>query len=74
MSVACIERYWLVFHRAFFDRHIILLHYIPMALCISYPFILYISLVTKYPCTNYFDVTYWTCGGACYLYEVREYC
>lgn len=71
MAVASIERYWLVFHRAFFDKYILFFHYIPIALCIIYPIILYSSLVTRYTCTNAFDYSYWTCGGACYLYEVR---
>jgi len=71
MATASIERYWLIFHRAFYDRHILFLHYIPIILCIIYPLILYSSLVTSYPCTNSFDYSYWTCGGACYLYQVR---
>ena len=70
MAVACIERYWLVFYRAFFARHLILLHYLPIALCVIYPLTLYSLLVTTYPCTNSFDYTQDICGGACYLYEV----
>ncbi|CAF1199867.1 unnamed protein product [Adineta steineri] len=69
MAIASIERYWLVFHRTFFNKYIILLHYIPIILCIIYPLILYTYLVTIYTCTNTFDYSYWTCGGACYLYE-----
>jgi hypothetical protein len=71
MATATIERYWLIFHRAFFDKHILILHYIPIILCMIYPLTLYSSIVTRYPCINTFDYSSWTCGGACYLYEVR---
>ncbi|CAF1613897.1 unnamed protein product [Adineta ricciae] len=69
MAVASIQRYWLVFHRTFFDRHLFLLHYIPLCLCILYPVVLYSYLVTRYSCVNNYDYSLWTCGGACYLYE-----
>jgi len=71
MAIASIQRYWLVFHRTFFDKHLILLHYIPLSFCIIYPILLYSCLVTKYSCVNNFDYSQWTCGGACYLYQVR---
>ncbi|CAF2673018.1 unnamed protein product [Rotaria sp. Silwood2] len=69
MAIASIERYWLVFHRKFFDKYILFLHYIPITICIIYPLVLYICLVTQYMCKDIFDYTSWTCGGACYLYE-----
>ncbi|UJR29218.1 hypothetical protein I4U23_010432 [Adineta vaga] len=69
MAIASIQRYWLVFHRTFFDNHLILLHYIPLSFCILYPILLYSYLVTRYSCINTYDYLSWTCGGACYLYE-----
>ena len=70
MAFTSIQRYWLVFHRTFFDRHRWFFHYIPMTCCILYPMILYICLLMMYPCQNQFDYSQWTCGGPCYLYEV----
>lgn len=70
MAFTSIQRYWLVFHRTFFDRHRWFFHYIPMTCCILYPTILYICLLTVYSCQNQFDYSQWTCGGPCYLYEV----
>ncbi|CAF1188278.1 unnamed protein product [Rotaria sp. Silwood1] len=69
MAIASIERYWLVFHRKFFDKYILVFHYIPIIMCILYPLVLYIYLITQYTCKNNFNFTFWTCGGACYLYE-----
>ena len=71
VAIVCIQRYGLVFHRAFVEQHLFLCHYIPIAFCMIYPLTLYLLLVIKYPCTNAFDYSYWTCGGACYLYQVR---
>jgi len=71
MAIASIERYWLVFHRRFYDKHILFFHYIPMTLCIIYPLVLYSYLVTRYPCTNVFNYSSQICGGPCYIYDVR---
>ena len=71
MAFTSVQRYWLVFHRTFFDRHRLLLHFIPIACCIVYPTTLYVCLVTVYACQNQFDYSQWTCGGACYLSQVN---
>ncbi len=67
----CIERYFLIFCRIFFNKHLILLHYGPLAFLVIYPPLLYFGLIVIYPCENSFDYTQLVCGGACYQYEVR---
>ena len=69
MGLLAVERYLLVFHRHFLDRHLILLHYLPMVFCVVYPIILYAYFVFLYPCDPQFDFTMMTCGGPCYFYE-----
>ncbi|CAF1194138.1 unnamed protein product [Adineta ricciae] len=68
MAFTAIERYLLVFKRAFFNHHRLIRHYIPMSLCILYPIVLYIYFIFFYPCTNQFTFTMITCGGPCYFY------
>jgi hypothetical protein len=70
MAYGCIERYFLVFCRIFFKKHLILLHYGPLVFCLIYPPLLYFGLIVIYPCENDFDYTQLVCGGACYEYEV----
>jgi hypothetical protein len=41
------------------------------AMGLPYPFIFHSCLVTRYSCVNNFYYSLWTCGEACYLYEVR---
>ncbi len=55
MSHACIERYFLVFHRVFFKKHLILLHYGPLFLFFIYPPLFYIGLIVIYPCEPVYD-------------------
>ncbi|CAF1451115.1 unnamed protein product [Adineta steineri] len=69
MAYGCVERYFLVFHRVFFKKHLILLHYGPIAFCIIYPTLLYIGVIIIYPCQNNFDYTKYACGGPCYQFE-----
>lgn len=69
MALLAVERYLLVFHHLFLNRHLILLHYGPMAFCVVYPILLYAYFVFLYPCDPQFDYTMMTCGGPCYFYE-----
>jgi hypothetical protein len=71
MAFGCIERYFLVYCRIFFNRHLISLHYGPLIFFFIYPPLLYFGLIVIYPCQNDFDYTQFVCGGACYQYEVR---
>jgi hypothetical protein len=64
-----IERYLLVFQRAFFHQHLMILHYIPIITCCIYPVILYIYFIFFYPCINQFDFTAILCGAPCYYFE-----
>ncbi|CAF2686783.1 unnamed protein product [Rotaria sp. Silwood2] len=69
MGFTAIERYLLVFHRQFLQQHLVVLHYIPMILCIIYPIGLYTYLIFFYPCINQFTYTMITCNAPCYFYE-----
>ncbi|UJR12637.1 hypothetical protein I4U23_016812 [Adineta vaga] len=64
-----IERYLLVFHNHFLLRHLILFHYLPILICIIYPFLFYFGFIFFYPCVNQYDYTKITCQGPCYLFE-----
>jgi hypothetical protein len=70
MAYGCVERYFLIFYRVFFNKHLILLHYGPLVFLLIYPPILYFGLIVIYPCQTNFDYTQFVCGGACYQYEV----
>ncbi|CAF1287391.1 unnamed protein product [Adineta steineri] len=69
MAYGCVERYFLIFYRASFNKHLILFHYIPLLFLLIYPPLLYFGLVVIYPCQTYFDYTQIVCAGACYQYE-----
>jgi hypothetical protein len=71
MAYGCIKRYFLVFRRIFFKKHLILLHYMPLLFLLIYPPVLYVGLIAIYPCETDFDYTKFVCGGACYQYQVR---
>jgi hypothetical protein len=71
MAYGCIERYFLVFDRIFFKKHLILLHYMPLVFLLIYPPLLYVGLIVIYPCETDLDYTKFVCGGACYQYQVR---
>jgi hypothetical protein len=73
MGYGCVERYFLVFCRVFFKKHMILLHYGPLVFCLIYPPLLYFGLIVIYPCENNFDYTQLVCAGACYQYQVRSH-
>ncbi len=69
MSYTSIERYLLIFHRTFLFQHLIILHYLPIIICIIYPSLFCIGMIYIYPCVNYFDYTLNLCGGPCYVYS-----
>ena len=70
MAFASVERYFLVYCRVIFKKHLILLHYGPLLFFLIYPPLLYIGLIVVYSCETNFDYTQFVCGGACYQYEV----
>ncbi|CAF1317895.1 unnamed protein product [Adineta steineri] len=70
MTYSSSERYLLIFHRPFILRHFIILHYLPIIICILYPFVFYIGIIYIYPCINYFDYTVNLCGGPCYVFDI----
>jgi hypothetical protein len=69
ISYSSTERYLIIFHRAFLFRHLIVLHYLPIIICIIYPCLYYIGMIYIYPCMNYFDYTGNLCGGPCYVFD-----
>lgn len=69
MAFGSVERYLLIFHHHLILRHRWLQHYLPIVLCIAYPFLLYTGLIYVYPCVNEFDYKLLTCGGPCYFHE-----
>lgn len=72
LAYGCIERYLLIYHRVFFNKHLLLLHYIPFSLCVIYPTVFYIYVVAIYPCVNSFSYEHALCGRPCYEYEVSS--
>lgn len=71
MCFGCIERYFLVFHRFSFQKHLVLFHYGPIVFFVIYPYLLYTGLIVIYSCKNEFDFTEYVCGGPCYQYQVH---
>ena len=72
MAFANIQRYFIIFHRGWVDRYRIWFNDIPLVCCVLYPIVIYSILVFKYTCANVLDYSQWTCGGACYLYDVSR--
>ena len=68
MTWASIERHFLIFHDRLIGtfRGKILLHYIPLIICLTIPWLYYIILVFFYPCKNNFDQSLLFCGWCCY--------
>ncbi|CAF1039241.1 unnamed protein product [Rotaria sp. Silwood1] len=68
---ASVERYLLVFHKNSFLKRKVLFHFIPMSIATLYIPILYLYLIVLSPCVrNYqYDLTAFTCGGACFFAE-----
>ncbi|CAF1480992.1 unnamed protein product [Adineta steineri] len=66
-----IERHLFVFHSQMMKikRFLILFHYIPLTICLSYTPIFYFRIIF-FPtsCTNTWDYTTIYCGGACYSF------
>jgi hypothetical protein len=65
-----VERYFLVFHKPFIQRHRLTRHYVPLLFCIVYPIIWYVGVLFIYKgCQNEFDYQLWTDGSACYQHD-----
>ena len=65
-----IQRYLLVFHKAFYIKWKALTHYSTLLFCCLYPPIHYVYFNLFYPCTNTYDYTQPLCGQACFTYVV----
>ncbi len=71
MTWASLERHFLIFHDRFIVtfRGKILLHYIPLIISLTIPWIYYFILIFFYPCTNTFKQSLLFCGWCCYVYN-----
>ena len=65
-----IERYLFIYHEHIILRHIILLHYGPIAILVLYCSTLYVGIVMLYTCQPAYDVHLYICGGPCYSSEL----
>lgn len=70
MTWISIQRYLFIYHEQFILRHMILLHYAPIAFLYLYCPLLYIGIVVIYNCRPAYDVTLYICGGPCYSFEL----
>ncbi|CAF1104706.1 unnamed protein product [Rotaria sp. Silwood1] len=61
-----IERYLLIFHHNFLNRHKMLIHYIPMTILIILAICYSCGTVLFVPCIELFDYTSQLCGGPCF--------
>jgi hypothetical protein len=69
MCYACAERHWLVFRLNPLQRQRsrFLFHYIPIGICIIYPWLFYFVLIFVYPCASTYDYTQLLCSYPCYF-------
>ena len=70
MLWASIERHILIFHPALFNTRARLLigHYLPLSFCCVYPTVYYTYFILFYPCESYYDMSTFSCVGACFLW------
>ncbi|CAF1314911.1 unnamed protein product [Rotaria sp. Silwood1] len=61
-----IERYLLIFHQRFLNRHKISVHYVPMIVLTLTAVVYSCAAVIFAPCEEVFDYTIQICGGSCY--------
>ena len=69
IAYGSIERYLLVFHHHLIGRYEIMLHYLPIVVCLVYPFLFYAVMIFFYPCVSHYQYDKITCQGPCYLFE-----
>ena len=68
MTFTCFERHLFIFHNHLYQLkiHRIYLHYIPMIICLIYPFLFYALAIFATSCTPTYDYTYIFCIWPCY--------
>jgi hypothetical protein len=71
MTFACGERHWLLFrlNPMHNQRSRLLYHYIPIILCIIYPWLFYFVFLFLYQCESTYDYTQLLCLIPCYFYS-----
>lgn len=65
---ASIQRYLLVFHKAFYMKWKALTHFSGILFCWLYPPSYYLYFKFFYPCVSNYDYTQGLCGQACFTY------
>ncbi|CAF3039543.1 unnamed protein product [Rotaria sp. Silwood2] len=65
-SQLSVERYLLIFHQSFLNRHKISVHYVPMIVLALTAVVYSCAAVIFAPCEEVFDYTMQICGGSCY--------
>jgi hypothetical protein len=66
---ATIQRYLLVFHKAFYMKWKVLTHYCTLLFCCLYPPIYYLYFTFFFPCVNNYDYSQPLCGEACFTFS-----
>ena len=71
MAFACIERNWLIFNPKFVISkcRVLLLHYIPLTICIVLPPSFYFTAIFIYRCEQHYNYTQLLCKWPCYFYS-----
>ena len=69
MAFACAERHWLLFrfNPIHSQRSRLLYHYMPITMCIIYPWIFYGVFIFLYSCESTYDYTLLLCSIPCYF-------
>lgn len=70
MTWISIQRYLFIYHEQFIQRHMFLLHYLPIGFLYVYCPLLYVGMVILHNCQPSYDVTLYICGGPCYSLEL----
>ena len=66
MAWTSIERYLFIYHERLIKRHLITLHYGPIAAISLYCPLFYLGAVVVYKCQPAYDPRLYICGGPCY--------
>ncbi|UJR13188.1 hypothetical protein I4U23_000210 [Adineta vaga] len=72
MGFACAERHWLIFRLNLMQRRKdqYLYHYIPILICLIYPWLFYLFLIFFYPCQSAYDYNQLLCLAPCYFFNI----
>ena len=74
-ATASVQRHILVFYSHWLQirKRRILLHYVPLTICVVYPPLFYAGVIFIYPCEPYFDPLSGACPIPCYAKDLLVY-